>query len=127
MPIANKPIERRTMLKGGGVLAAASLLPVAGASAAAAGEAATILYDADLPRAAELARGETGKAVALVGDRVRFWRDRMTDVRGPVAGFTSWSDYVLMRGLAEEQGMRIRREVDFSPTVTGTLIGWVVA
>ncbi len=63
----------------------------------------------------------------LDGDRVRFWRERMTSASGPIAGFTSWSDYVLLRGLGEEQGLRLRHEVDFSPTVSGTLIGWVLA
>jgi hypothetical protein len=117
-------VERRTVMKAGGAIAAATLLP---AGVQAAGNAATILFDPALPRAATLASAETGRQVALEGDRVRFWRARMRGVTGPIAGFTSWSDYLLLRGLAEEQGLRLRREVDFSPSVTGTLIGWLVA
>lgn len=95
-------LGRREMLATGAAVIAVATLP---GRAGTAGP--IVLYDPGHAAAHNLALAK-GRAVAIAGDHVHFWRD--LDPRGPVHGVTRWADFVLFRGLAAEQGMRARRE-----------------
>jgi len=119
-------IDRRTAIALGGATLAAGLLP---AAAAAVGQRAPaggiLLFEPRLAEARALARQARGqRLIALTGDPVRLWRDRLKDVSGPIGGITRWSDYMLLRDLAFEQGLRIRREEHIRVAGQPMLVDW---
>jgi hypothetical protein len=118
-------IDRRAALGLGG----AALLAPAVASASTTPRASGILlFDPASPEARTIARAARGqRLIALEGDPVRLWRDTLRDTPGPIGGITRWSDYLILRGLAAEQGLRIRQE-DYVP-VEGKpmLVRWTAA
>lgn len=99
-------MNRRTalMLTGAGL---AGGLTVRSAEAA---QNVTVFFDPDLPAGKAMAKRAGARTVAIDGDRVRLWRAARAGAQGPVQGITSWSDYLLLRELAGEDGLRIRSE-----------------
>lgn len=114
-------IDRRAMLTIGG--AAVALASGAGATLPATPAAGGVLFfEPTSPEARAQAAVERGqRLVALGGDPVRQWRDALGQHRGPVGGLTRWSDYLILRGLAEERGLRLTRE-ERVPSAGGALI-----
>jgi hypothetical protein len=50
-------------------------------------------------------------AIDVAQEHANFWRTlRKATPRGRVVGLTAWSDLVLVRGLLEEKGLRLRAE-----------------
>ncbi len=119
-------LKRRDVLAGG----AATLLSARAAAKASAVSAAPFLtiYSPTIPQARTLAQKaarSSKAAIPLTGDLVTLWKTALSKHRGALHGFTSWSDFVLLRGLAEEQGLRVRTETRLE---TGkTLFRWVMA
>jgi hypothetical protein len=118
-------IDRRAAL---GLAGAALLAPVV-ASAGTTGPASGILlFDPNSPKARALAQEVRGqRLVALTGDPVRLWRDSLADAAGPIGGITNWSDYVILRGLAAEQGLRVRSEEHIAVPGNPMLVRWTAA
>ncbi len=122
-------MKRRDMLLGG---AASIALPYGAAHAdkyAASSKPYVTVYTPSLPRAQGLANKNAGPAdrvEPLTGDIVSFYKMRLAAHRGAIHGYTNWSDYVLLRGLAEEQGLRLRAEAQL-PGAGKTLFRWVMA
>ena len=118
-------IDRRALLALGGVAMAAG----AGAAVPTPTPASGILFfDPNSPEAraaAALAHGQ--RLVALAGDPVRQWRDGMGSQRGPVRGLTRWSDYLVLRGLAEENGLRLVSEARVATAGGAMIVRWHMA
>jgi hypothetical protein len=110
-------------------LGGAALLAPAVASAGTTPRASgVLLFDPASPESRAIARAAKGqRLIALEGDPVRMWRDTLRDASGPIGGITRWSDYLILRGLAAEQGLRVRGE-EFVP-VSGKpmLVRWTAA
>lgn len=118
-------IDRRAALALG---TAAMLAPVAASAGVTKPAAGILLFDATSPEARALARQAHGqRLVALEGDPVRLWRDHLADASGPVGGITRWSDYLLLRDLAAERGLRIRDEERVALPGKPMLVRWTAA
>lgn len=116
-------LRRRDILAGSGAAIAASALH---AHPARAGSSVLTLYSPSLPMSKTLAAG-AGRPMAIEGDIVAFWRRKLARHQGPLQGFTSWSDFVLLRGLAAEKGLRLTAEATLSVGPGKTLFRWIMA
>ena len=101
-------LTRRTFVVSGG--AAVSLMGT-GAWAAAQSGPALVIYDSRLPRSVAFARSIAAERLDIAGEGARRWNTlRKALPPGRIIGLTRWSDYVLVRGFAEEQRKRLTRE-----------------
>ncbi len=85
-----------------------------------------LLFDPDQADACRDLAGGAGRGCItrpIVGDRVRFARDVLSDASAPeiVSGITSYADFVLLSGCAAEQGYRV-----LSERAHGPLIVWKI-
>ena len=118
-------LDRRAALGLGG---AALLVPAVASAGTIRPASGILLFDPASPEARAMAKEARGqRLIALEGDPVRFWRDSLRDAAGPIGGITHWSDYVLLRGLAAEQGLRVRREEHIAVAGKPMLVRWVAA
>ena len=118
-------IDRRTALALAGASVAAGIAPAHAAVRAASG---VLLFDPNIAEARAIATAARGqRLVALRGDPVRLWRDRLRDHAGPVHGITRWSDYLLLSELAAEQGLRITHEERIRNQRGPMLVRWTAA
>lgn len=121
-------MKRRDMLAGSA--AASGLLSIGvakNADGAAFDETSLTVFTDDFPQARDLARKTMQSTlVPLKGDLIYLFNARIARYRGAIQGYTSWSDYVLLRGLAEERGLRLRAEAQLSGAGR-TLFRWVMA
>lgn len=118
-------IDRRAALALGG---AAMLAPVAASAGMTRPATGILLFDPSSPEARAIAEQARGyRLIALTGDPVRLWRDTLTDAPGPIGGVTRWSDYILLRGLAAEQRLRVRREESILVPGRPLLVRWEAA
>lgn len=106
-------VTRRFVIKGA-LLAAASAC-AAGRGLAGMPSVSMIVYDSRLPQSRGLLGQNltwtvgSSRAIDVADEHANLWRTlRGTVPRGPVVGLTSWSDLVLVRGLLEEKGLRLR-------------------
>ncbi|MAW81950.1 MAG: hypothetical protein CMI63_17070 [Parvularcula sp.] len=88
----------------------------------------TIVFSPKVPQARILAQraAPLNEAIPLNGELVTLWKNRLRNHGGPLKGYTNWSDYVLLRGLAEEQGLRVREEIKLNASGK-TLFRWTIA
>lgn len=115
-------VDRRTLLAAGGAAAAMGAIPATAGAPAASG---VLLFDPGSAEArAEAATARGQRLIALDGDPVRIWRNALAAHRGPVAGLTRWSDYVVLRSLAEERGLRIRNEERVAVMRGAMIVRW---
>jgi hypothetical protein len=68
------------------------------------------------------------RVIALAADPVRMWRGEQAGLLGSRAtrllGVTTWPTFLMVRGLAEESGRRVREQrLD---TVSGAMV-WLIA
>lgn len=118
-------IDRRAALSLG---AAALLVPAVASAGTTRPVSGIMLFDPASPEARAMAQEARGqRLIALNGDPVRFWRDRLANAVGPIGGITSWSDYVLLRGLAAEHGLRVRHEEHIAVAGKPMLVRWTAA
>lgn len=121
-------LARREFLVGGAVAAGALAAMGPGAAWAAQTVMPVTVFDPAIPLARDYAqaRAHSLRLVPLKGDRVRFWREHLASHRGAVSGFTTWADLVILRGLAAEQGLRLRSHGPLDER-SGQVFGWVLA
>ncbi len=113
-------LDRRTMLKTSAVLASTV---AARGTGFAQPHTILIVFDSRLPKSRTFARAYTGPRIDVAQEDRNFWRKvRATHPVGPVSGMTSWSDWVMVRGLLEEQGKRLK-----SQQRVGALFRWEMA
>jgi hypothetical protein len=101
-------LTRRNFVKTGAV-AASFTLPHTRLMAAMS--PALFIFDSSLPESVRAAQGAGSALLDIAAQRpdaMRQLRAKLPD--GIIAGLTRWSDYVLVRGYAEEQGKRIQSE-----------------
>jgi hypothetical protein len=124
---------RREVLAGAGLALLGGTLPAGGAAihqAAGQGDL-VVLQDPRLPLPQEVRRqlGANGaRVIALAADPVRMWRGEQAGLLGSRAtrllGVTTWPTFLMVRGLAEESGRRVREQrLD---TVSGAMV-WLIA
>jgi hypothetical protein len=114
--------DRRGLLKGGALAGVAAAMPVA---ARAAEASAVVVYDSRLPESASFA-GERGIDLA---------RTSLREAHGLLAGavriegLTRWSDWTVLRGLLESQGLRRTAETRVGAPLSGHdgLLRWSMA
>jgi len=125
-------MKRRDILVGSGAAATAILTSGSANSLDGASASAPVLtvYTDDIPSARDLALSTLQSAnsiAALKGDLVQLWKEHIGKHRGAIQGYTSWSDYILMRGLGEEQGLRLRAEAQLRHNGNKPVFRWVMA
>ncbi|KUR73003.1 hypothetical protein AQZ52_07345 [Novosphingobium fuchskuhlense] len=114
---------RRGVLKGGALAGAVAAVPVAAHASAQA--VAVIVHDSRLAESASFAggRGIDLAAVSL--------RDAQAALESAtrVEGLTRWSDWTVLRGLLEEQGLRRTAEARIGAPLSGHdgLLRWSMA
>jgi hypothetical protein len=112
--------SRRDVLTGAGLALAASAMPATSPASALAGVAAeagalVVLQDPQLPLPADVQQqlsANGASALQLAADPVRMWRGEHAPLLAARAtrllGVTSWPNFLMVRGLAEESGRRVR-------------------
>ena len=102
-------LDRRSFVKAGAAVSALSGLGTA--ARAAATVPALVVYDSRLPASRTFAGGHTAPGLDIAAEHGRLWRNVRTGLpAGRVIGLTRWSDLVILRGFAQEQGKRLRQE-----------------
>jgi hypothetical protein len=110
-------LTRRALLKsavcGAAAIAAGrAAIAVAPAAAAAAPPPRPIelrIFDARLPASREWVGSDAAAAIDVAREGMHRWtRLRSAEPRGRVAGLTTWSDFVQVRGLLQDKGKRLR-------------------
>jgi hypothetical protein len=125
--------NRREVLAGAGLVLAASVLPAYATAegTAAASPATVVLLDPRHARpsggVARLA-GADARVVHLEADPVRMWRGDLAPLLAAkstrLLGMTTWPQFLIVRGLAEESGRRVR--VQRVEAASGE-ISWLIA
>ncbi len=129
--------SRRDVLAGAGLALAGGLLPSLGTAAgqgaarAPGDDALVVLQDAHLPLPADVMQQldvQGARVMALEDDPVRMWRGQHASLLAARAtrllGVTSWPKFLMVRGLAEESGRRLRyQRLD----ATSGAIVWMIA
>ena len=126
------PLRRREVLKGTAGLAAAQALLAAPASAAARAADAPpdiAVFDARYPESRAFAEAMAARGAALfnvAGDVARLWYGplarALAEGRRPrIAGLTTYSDLVVVRGCAAEARMRL---IETQPKIKESLFAW---
>lgn len=110
-------ISRRRMLQSSGAVMAAASAP------AFAFQTKTLtIFDSRHPPSRALAYGSNAKLDVAHEDSA-FWHNiRSGPLPERIEGLTAWSDWVVVRGLLEERGKRVRTE-----TPRGALFHWTMS
>lgn len=114
--------DRRGVLKGGALAGVAAAVPLA---ARAADADALVVYDGRLAESASFAGGQ-GIDLAQVSLREAHG---LLAGAARVEGLTRWSDWTVLRGLLEEQGLRRSAETHVGAPLSGHdgLLRWTMA
>jgi hypothetical protein len=109
--------SRRYLLKAS---AATSLVLGYGAHAGLQTGSGLFITDSRLPESLVLARKLDLKILDIASENENMWASlRHFSHAGDVSGLTRWSDWVLIRGMLEEKGKRVRQQ-----TRIGGLFYW---
>ncbi|KPF82133.1 hypothetical protein [Novosphingobium sp. AAP93] len=113
-------MDRRGVLKGGALAGVAVAVPV-GARAAEV----LVVYDSRLPESASFGGGQ---GIDLAHVSLRDAHGLMAGATR-VEGLTRWSDWTVLRGLLEEQGLRRTAETRLQAPLSGHdgLLRWSMA
>lgn len=113
-------LSRRSLIKSG-VLA--TVIAATTVRVLATPRPALVIYDSRLPQSSDFARTWHTPKIDVAHEDAHFWRTlRTVAPDGTIMGITSWSDWVIVRGLLEEKGMRVKEEA-----ASGTLFRWTMA
>ncbi len=113
-------INRRSLLKSSAVAGGLIAAPVA---ARAFSPPPLTFFDSRILSSRAFAHHARGGKIDVALEDGAFWRNvRTTNRPGRVEGLTTWSDWVLVRGLLEEKGLRVKTE-----SKAGTLFRWTMA
>jgi hypothetical protein len=128
--------SRRNMLASAGLALVSGALPrtsarVAAGTAPAGGSALIVLQDPQLPLPQDVQRqldAGGARVIDLEADPVRMWRGGQAHLLAAAStrllGVTTWPKFLLVRGLAEESGRRVRQQrLD---AASGAII-WLIA
>ena len=102
-------LSRRDLVKAG---AAMSTLAGGSATQALASKAPVlVVYDSRHAESVAFAAGYRLPSLDVAAEHGQFWQGLRSSLpKGTVVGLTRWSELVIVRGYAEEQGKRLRHE-----------------
>jgi hypothetical protein len=105
-------ITRRSVLQGVLIAAAAAGTGKTFAGTAIAGTPVSfVVYDGRLPQSRAWSNRYSSPAIDVAHEHAHFWRNLRGGLpAGPVVGLTRWSDFVLVRTLLQEKGLRLRTQ-----------------
>ena len=102
-------LDRRSFVKAGA--AASAITGIGTAARAAALAPVLVIYDSRVPGSRAFADGHNAPRLDVAAEHGQRWRGlRATLPEGRVIGLTRWSDLVIVRGYAGEQGKRLRHQ-----------------
>ena len=101
-------LSRRSFVQAGAV---GSLLAGSSVSAMATDTPTLVIYDSRIAQARAFAEAHTAPKLDIARQHGLRWRDvRASLPAGRIIGLTRWSDFVMVRGIAGEQGRRVLTE-----------------
>jgi hypothetical protein len=113
-------LSRRTVLQSGATIAAMS---TSAGAAITAKRPALIVFDSRLQASRLFADQHGAPRIDVALEDASFWRTlRSAKLKGEIVGLTGWSDWVLVRGMLEENGKRLKAEAQ-----AGGLFHWAMA
>ena len=113
-------LSRRKLLASGA--AAATIAAAGGLRLAAAALPSLVIYDSRRVDSLAFAQTIAAPRIDIAREDANLWRAvRGVAIQGTVVGLTAWSDWVLVRGMLEEKGKRMRSE-----TRNGRLFQWAM-
>jgi hypothetical protein len=114
-------LSRRTMIQSSAAVVA---LGATNANArAVAAQPGLIIFDSRVAASRAFAADFAAPHIDVATEDLLLWRSlRTVAVSGPVLGLTGWSDWVVVRGLLQEKGKRLKQE-----SKSGTLFLWRMA
>ena len=109
-------ISRRKLLKGTASAATVVALPPLAAQTAKT----LTVFDSRIPESLAFAKGARLKLDVAELNATR-WADLRRGIEGAqrVSGLTAWSDWIVARGLLEEQGLRLKTEAAVNASMSG--------
>jgi hypothetical protein len=113
-------LDRRTTMKGSALLGASALLPLSAARATA--DQPLMVYDSRLKETHAFLQGRQGHPrLDIAGEEGSLWQAaREVGPRPRTAeGLTRWSDYVQLREIFEEHGLRVVAERKLAASLAG--------
>jgi hypothetical protein len=111
-------LTRRNLIKA----SAAAAATVASGAALAEAPPSMIVFDSRVAASRAFAKNHTAPRVDVAKEDSDFWRTLRAEApKGTIIGMTGWSDWVMVRGLLEEKGKRLRSE-----TPSGKLFHWAM-
>jgi len=117
-------VSRRQILGGAAVLGAAGAIGVHRMAGKGGKTPVLILYDSRKPASLAFARARSGKRQLDLASAASWSALPGIERKGPVAGLTSWNDYVSARQWLEEKGLRVAAE---QRDRAHDLIAWTMA
>ena len=110
-------IGRRAVLTGGAVTSGLLAVP---AAVRASTQTRIAIFDSRELASRAFVSARRGPSIDVAQEDAAFWRSLSAVAKGqPVEGLTSWSDWVIVRGLLEENGRRVKAEAK-----AGRLFRW---
>jgi hypothetical protein len=106
-------VTRRSLLEGLLCVAAASTVGPAGASQTLRARVgvALLVYDSRVPQSIALCDLYSERMIDVAQEPANFWRSLRTGVpNGRALGLTRWSDFVQVRSLLQDKGLRLRAQ-----------------
>lgn len=113
-------LDRRTTMKGSALLGAGALLPLS--AARAAGDRPLLVFDSRLKETRTFTEGRQEYArLDIAREEGSLWQAARKFGPQPrmVEGLTRWSDYVQLREIFEEHGLRVASERKLAAPLSG--------
>ena len=108
-------LSRRSMLKGSALAGSAIAAP---AFAASMGEAPLVVFDSRIPESLAFAATQAGSQRFDLAQGIENARS-LPKIAQSVTGLTRWSDWTALRGLLEEQGLRLKEDMRAASPLSG--------
>jgi len=117
-------VSRRQVLGGAALIGAAGAIGVHRMAGQGRKAPVLVVYDSRKPASLAFARTQPGRRQLDLASAANWSAIRAVERKGPVAGLTSWNDYVSARQWLEERGLRVASE---SHDRAHDLIAWTMA
>jgi len=113
-------LDRRTAIKGSAMLGAGAAIPLSSAHGSIG--AGLAIHDSRLEESRAFLQGRQGQMeLDIAGEESRLWQAARKAAPHPrtVEGLTRWSDYVQLREIFEERGLRVVAERKLAAPLSG--------
>ncbi len=113
-------VSRRRAIQSG---VAAVAVAASGTKAMTSPRHALIVFDSRIPASLAYAKSKRGPRIDVAREDENLWRTLRSEAPdGTIVGMTGWSDWVIVRGLLEEKGKRLKSEEPL-----GSLFRWTMS